>query len=227
MQDYCIIALLGALVALDTTVAGQFMISQPIVSAALAGLLFGELESAVYVGAIMQVMWLKLVPAGGTIFLNGNLGTITAVSVLALCLPVFPYSIEGLQFTVILYGIVISYVYGYFTYKKRLFNQIFITYAHRALEENSLVRFQLCHFTGVVVTGIAGAVLVLSFSLVGSWIVRNLPNLYFTAMDSYFVYGLIAFLGIGLGTTFSMVWQKEFWYYAIIGVFAGIIILFL
>ena len=227
MQDYCIIALLGALVVLDTTAAGQFMISQPIVSAALAGFLLGELESAVYVGAIMQVMWLKLVPAGGTIFLNGNLGTIIAVSVLALCSPVFPYSTEGLQFTVILYGIVTSYVFGYFTYRKRLFNQILITYAHKALEENSLVRFQLCHFAGVVITGIAGSILVLGFSLVGTWIIQNLPNLYFTAMESYFTYGLFAFLGIGLGTTFSMVWQKEFWYYTVIGVFAGIIILFL
>ena len=133
MSEYLVIVLLGALVVLDTTVAGQFMVSQPLVSAALAGFFLGELESAIFVGAIMQVMWLKLIPAGGTIFLNGNLGTLTAVSVLALSAGTFPYPIEALQFTVIIFGIISSYIFGIFTYKKRIFNQLLVSRAHDSL----------------------------------------------------------------------------------------------
>ena len=222
MSEYLVIVLLGALVVLDTTVAGQFMVSQPLVSAALAGFFLGELESAIFVGAIMQVMWLKLIPAGGTIFLNGNLGTLTAVSVLALSAGTFPYPIEALQFTVIIFGIISSYIFGIFTYKKRIFNQLLVSRAHDSLRKGKLFQFQLCHFSGIFITGFAGSIITLIFTLLGTWIVSHLPHFYYSSLESYFSYGLYAFLGIGMGTVFSMAWSKKSWYYPLAGLCAGL-----
>ncbi len=227
MSEYVVIVLLGALVVLDTTVAGQFMVSQPLVSAVLAGLFLGELESAIFVGAIMQVLWLKLIPAGGTIFLNGNLGTLTAVSVLALSTGTFPYPVEALRFTVIIYGIISSYIYGSISYRKRIFNQLLVSRAHDSLRNGKFFKFQLWHFGGIFITGIAGIVITLIFTLLGTWIVSHLPHTYYSSLESYFSYGLYAFLGIGMGTVFSMVWSRESWYYPLAGLCAGLLLVIL
>ena len=227
MEDYIIIAILGALVALDTTVAGQFMISQPLVSASLAGYFLGDLQSGIYIGAIMQLMWLKLIPAGGSIFLNGNLGTLAAISVLGLSFKEFQYSIESLRFTVIVYGILTSYIFGYFTTSQRYFNQFLIRIAHNAVDKNRILWFQLAHILGVIITGVAGMFIAVIFALAGKWLLFRIPPVYFISLAPFFQYGLYAFLGIGIGTVFSMLWARKAWYYPVIGVGAGCVILLL
>jgi len=227
MEGYITIAVLGALVALDTTVAGQFMVSQPLISATLAGYLFGDMESGMYIGAIMQLMWLKLIPAGGSIFLNGNLGTLAAISVLELSVNEFKYSIESLRFTVIVYGIVTSYIFGYFTMSQRFINQFLIRIAHNAVYKNRIFRFQLAHILAVITTGIAGMLISVIFALAGKWLLLRLPPVYFTSSESFFQYGLYAFLGIGIGTVLSMHWARKAWYYPVIGVGAGCVVMLL
>ena len=227
MQEYAVIAVLGAIAATDTTVFGQFMVSQPLISAALAGYFLGDLQSAIYIGSIMQLMWLKLIPAGGAIRLNGNLGTVAAVSVLELSAHEFPYTTEALRFTVILYGIAASYIFGYFTTKQRQINLSLIRTAHSAVENNRLLRFQSMHFLGVVITGIAGILITVVFAFAGKWLLFRIPAAYFSVFEAFFPFGLYAFWGIGIGTVVSMVWTKKAWYYGVAGLIAGFGIVFL
>ena len=227
MSEYFIIAALGGIVAMDTTVAGQFMISQPLVSSAIAGFLFGDIESGIYIGTIMQLMWLKLVPAGGSIYLNGNLGTLVAVFVLLLSSNEFQYSNETIRFTVIIYGIAVSYIFGYFTTKRRVVNLILVRMANDSLDNNRISKFQGIHLLGVIIEGLVGSIFVVIFTYSGMWLLFHIPTTIFMAAESFFPFGLYAFFGIGIGTVLSMVWSNKTWHYSAIGISLGIIFLFL
>ncbi len=60
-----LLLLLGAWAALDTTSAGQFMISRPLVSGTLAGWILGDPATGLLAGALLEGMDLGGVPAGG------------------------------------------------------------------------------------------------------------------------------------------------------------------
>ena len=221
MIDYVLIAVIGAIVSMDTTVFGQFMIAQPLVSSALAGIVLGEPQSVLFIGAIMQLMWLKLIPAGGAIYLNGNLGTLTAVALYELIRPQFLFSEEVLLFTVILSGIAASYIFGYFTVCHRRINGFFIKIAYKALKEKRLSLFQTVHMLGVFSAGIGGPVCLLALVILGKQFLLLIPNVYYLKIEAFSPYGLYSLLGVGLGTVFSMVWIRKGWYYPLVGLFAG------
>ncbi len=67
-MDYAIgLALLGALIALDNAMWGQFMIAQPLVSGSLFGLIAGDVQSGILVGATVQLLWIGVLPVGAFI----------------------------------------------------------------------------------------------------------------------------------------------------------------
>lgn len=55
---------LGGVAALDATPAGQTLLSQPLVTATLLGLAWGNLETALLVGIVLQVLAASTMPVG-------------------------------------------------------------------------------------------------------------------------------------------------------------------
>jgi PTS system mannose-specific IIC component len=55
---------LGGVAALDATPAGQTLLSQPLVTATLLGLAWGNLETALMVGIVLQVLAASTMPVG-------------------------------------------------------------------------------------------------------------------------------------------------------------------
>lgn len=70
---------LGGVLALDATSFGQFMISRPLVAAALAGGLLGEPGLGIQVGTILELFYLSEMPSGG--FRVPELGPASVVAV--------------------------------------------------------------------------------------------------------------------------------------------------
>ncbi|MEE2668811.1 MAG: PTS sugar transporter subunit IIC [Gemmatimonadota bacterium] len=70
---------LGAVLALDATSLGQFMISRPLVAATLAGGLLGEPGLGIQIGAILELFYLSEMPSGG--FRVPELGPASVVAV--------------------------------------------------------------------------------------------------------------------------------------------------
>ncbi len=227
MEDYLIIALFGAVTAWDTTSAGQFMISQPIVSTTLAGLFLGHPETGLLIGCIMQLIWLKLVPAGGSVHLNGNLGSLTAVSLFSFCSSKGIIPQNTLLFIALLYGIITSYFFGLLTVRHRQFNLILLDKIHNMVKKGAYSGFILIHLFSVGVTALAGAFLTVAAAYIGFLAVDRLPDSIIGQLTSYAEFGLYALYSIGFGTVISMVWEKRAWYFPILGAALGIIILLL
>lgn len=75
------LALLGGVLALDGTAAGQFMVSRPLVAGALTGWLLGVPGAGVAIGGVLELYLLVSIPAGGARFPESSVATVVAVGV--------------------------------------------------------------------------------------------------------------------------------------------------
>lgn len=67
MEDILLLSFLGALFSLDITAFGQLMISRPIVCAPIIGYLLGDIRTALWIGMIVELMWVSFIPMGAAI----------------------------------------------------------------------------------------------------------------------------------------------------------------
>jgi mannose/fructose/N-acetylgalactosamine-specific phosphotransferase system component IIC len=64
VKEILLVCLAGGICALDTTAAWQVMLSQPLVSASIAGLLTGAPMTGATVGILLQMLWSGSIPVG-------------------------------------------------------------------------------------------------------------------------------------------------------------------
>lgn len=64
MKEILLVCLAGGICALDATAAWQVMLSQPLVSASIAGLLTGAPVTGAAVGILLQMLWSGSIPVG-------------------------------------------------------------------------------------------------------------------------------------------------------------------
>lgn len=61
------LSMIGALLALDYAMLGQFMISQPIVTGAIFGMVFSDFQSGLLIGTMIQLLFIGILPVGAFI----------------------------------------------------------------------------------------------------------------------------------------------------------------
>lgn len=83
MDQVLWLSILGALLALDQAVVGQFMLSQPLIVSTLFGWLLGDLTTGLFAGAMMQLLWSNVLPVGAYIpsdhSVSAGIATVLAV----------------------------------------------------------------------------------------------------------------------------------------------------
>lgn len=77
------LTVLGAVLGLDGTSVGQFMVSRPLVAGVLAGAVTGDPAGGALIGAILEIYLLVSYPTGGSRFPDGPTATVVAVGVAA------------------------------------------------------------------------------------------------------------------------------------------------
>ncbi len=75
------VALLGGLVGLDRTAAGQVMVSQPLVAGPLTGWFLGDAATGGIIGAVLELIWLLDIPVGTFVPADATIGTVAAVTI--------------------------------------------------------------------------------------------------------------------------------------------------
>jgi len=81
------VALLGGIIGLDRTAAGQFMISQPIVAGPLTGWLLGDVTAGVVIGATLELIWVLDLPVGSFVPADATTCTVSSTAIAALGAP--------------------------------------------------------------------------------------------------------------------------------------------
>ncbi len=75
------IAAVGALLSLDRTAWGQLMLSRPIITAPLIGLTCGNATVGLFIGALIELLWINELPVGATIPSDDTLCAVIASGV--------------------------------------------------------------------------------------------------------------------------------------------------
>jgi mannose/fructose/N-acetylgalactosamine-specific phosphotransferase system component IIC len=67
VEQVLVLSALGGLLALDHALVGQFMLAQPIVVGSIFGALLGDLPMGLFVGTLVQLIWLGVISVGAYI----------------------------------------------------------------------------------------------------------------------------------------------------------------
>ena len=88
--DVALVSVVAGLLCLDRRAVSQTMLSQPIVSISLLGLLFGELELCLMIGALLQLFWMSANLYGANVPNNDTIASVTAVGAMLILRKVNP-----------------------------------------------------------------------------------------------------------------------------------------
>jgi len=78
-RDILLLCLAGGVCALDSTAVWQLMLSQPLVSSTIAGLVLGAPEVGIFVGIVLQLVWSGAVPVGARPMPDAPVGSLSGV----------------------------------------------------------------------------------------------------------------------------------------------------
>ncbi len=114
------IALLGAITGLDVVSFPQAMISRPIVAATIAGLVLGEPQGGLLVGAVLELIALETLPVGASRYPEWGSASIVGGALYAL----HPNHGAGGITTAVLAALATAWVGGWTMYMIRRFNGV-------------------------------------------------------------------------------------------------------
>ena len=207
--EVLIIFIGSGIVALDTTAVGQILLSQPLFSCLALGALLGDFSTGLLIGVIMQMLWLRLIPMGGAMFYEGNIGSFVSAGIAILCVRLDPDYSHAVVLYSLLAGILFSYLGGKATILHRKFTQIIVNSAIASAKAGHEGAILLGHATAIfsifIGGGLYGTCCIAAGYAGGPYIVESLPVSY----NQFAYIGMMAIWGTGVGMILSMFWQKK------------------
>jgi fructoselysine and glucoselysine-specific PTS system IIC component len=118
-EKIILISFLGAFLELDGFFIGMTLLSQPIISGALAGLLFNNVTAGIFIGAIVQLIWI-LPPVGAFVPPSSS-----AIAMATTVMTLFFYNIvpETDKNSVMMFCLIIGVAFGYFVGQMDIWNR--------------------------------------------------------------------------------------------------------
>jgi len=191
------VAIAGGLIGLDRTAVGQFMVSQPLCAASLAGWMLGDAATGLLVGAVLELIWLLDMPVGTFVPADSTVAAIFAVAVSILG------SEGGVRLSSVGLGILLSILLAPVTmiadHMVREFNARIALHVQSdpvSVRKNGLAR---AHLSGLWFFFFKSFIVYLVFVPLGILAVRmfaHLPDQYHRAMELYVK--LLPLLGVAL-----------------------------
>lgn len=218
--DLLIISLWGGIVALDTTAAFQIMISHPLVSGSVVGLLLGNFPLGFAIGIILELIWLNELPIGAASFAEGNIGGTVAAASAILVVEETSRSSPSIALALLL-SVLISWIGGHLVIFLRQVNgKIYQSLLRRKRITVKLVsRYHrlatsLSFFLGFILTAV-------SILLFAYWLFPVLIGVVPSSWDKFLEPMSSAFLGAGFGVMIFMFLQKKYWWLFVISLVGG------
>jgi len=139
--NFLLIALVSGIIHLDTLVFGQFMISRPIVCGPIIGYLTGSINEGILMGAILELLYISIIPVGIKIPPDSTTATIFSIvcSKLTNCLSLG-----------VVLGILVGWVYRYVDIFLRSTNSIVLNWVDNAKPDLVEKRINLLVIYGIV-----------------------------------------------------------------------------
>lgn len=205
-----LISLIGAVIILDKYAFGEFGISQPVISGTIIGALFGDIYTGIFLGAIIQLIFLGGLPIGRDIPPDGQAAGIIGCG--SYFLLRFGNSLEHTLFLATVLALLGGIVGGVMEMYTRRFNEKF--FHHFLKRKNCLY---VCHLAGLATAFLRGFCLFLPIFILASSI--KIP-----ALLPQLTKELLTIIGIsiGLANGIYLFVKKTTIVYTILGALCGL-----
>lgn len=230
MEFWPVLVLLGGIVSMDMTSGPQFMVSEPLVSCTLLGILFGMPVTGVLLGILFQLLWLGYMPLGAVRFIDHVMAAFIAASSLMASARVFEMDevhVRAGLLPVMLFGLLAGSV--------GLRLNDFIRNRSGKLSEALLVKFErgetpniaMWHLAGMSFSFLKGAGMVIVFVPAGIFLcglVRYLPG----GWSRMFASGSMIILGTVTASALNFYWvngKRRFLLYGSLGGFFWVLLM--
>ena len=223
LPELLIIFIASGIVVLDTTAVGQILLSQPLISCTLLGFYLDDVNTGLYIGLLMELLWLKLVPIGGAMFYEGNIGSFVAAGVAVLVMRSFPDKSGIVVFIALIYGFLVSYAGGQATILRRKLTQKIVNKCLTKAHQGNIRAVTYGHVGSILLTFAGGGLFGSIAILIGIRIIPLTTEKIPDTWNNFADLGLMAIWGTAIGLVFSMFWEKQKAWAVALGVFAGIL----
>ncbi len=220
-EEWLKVSLWGGVVALDTTAAMQILISHPLVSCSVVGLLLGNFQLGFLMGIFLELLWLNEFPIGGAPFSEGNLGATVAAALAILLTKEIDRPMVVIPLA-LMAGAAVASVGGHLVIFMRAIN----THIYDALMARHQVNSALVsrsHHLCIALMWFAGASLTLVATVVLQYTLAYMIPFIPVRIDRWLQPISYGFLGIGCGVLIYIYYSRKNLWALVVGVTLGIL----
>lgn len=196
-------SLIIGIIALDTTIAFQILLSQPIFACPIIGWLLGNPQLGFEIGVIMQLLWLHILPVGSTVFPEGNIASMV-ICAISIQFDHLPY--PNLVFTAaVLLGVLVSYAGAWMTVLDRKINGALLGSAEKAAERVRIRQIKLIEALGILIYFVLMTLLAYCGLILAEIVINSLQSLFSSSLEEMFVMIKPVMFGIGIMFTLQLI----------------------
>lgn len=192
MISWLTVAVVGALVGLDSTAFPQAMFSRPLVAATLGGLAFGRPLQGLLVGAALEIFALIILPVGAARYPEAGTGAVAAAASMADAAGAAPP--EVLLLLAVVFGLAWERIAGFSVILLRRENERLV--ARDAREPPGAAEVERRHLGAMAIDLLRGALIALGGALAGSVLLSTLAPRW--ALGGPAAHGLLAVAVTGM-----------------------------
>ena len=170
MDNLVIFSIIGAILSADITMFGQFMISRPVFCGALFGYILGDTYTGLWLGMIIEMMWVNAIPMG--VAVPVDLTMITSLGVIWSC-TFFKGSQEAAIFSLTI-SIPFAYLYKEVDLAGRLFNTKIMHWIEKGIEDGKEQRISNGIYLGLILFLIRTSIMYGLFLFIGGILYKEM-----------------------------------------------------
>lgn len=198
------IAFIIGFLGLDTTIAFQVLISQPIFACSILGGVLGNFPLGVEIGIMMQLFWLYMIPTGAAKFPEGNIASmITCVIAIEYQTLEMPNLVFAGSF---LFGILFSFLGAQLTTVDRKLNGQIVDWMLEAAQNASIRKITLLDALSILIYFLLMSFLAFVALSCAGFLMPLLSEFPAGIDDKFFAVKPIVW-GIGIAFTIPMLYQ--------------------
>ena len=200
MEILAVLILMAGIISMDTTSGPQVLISEPVVSCSLLGIIFGIPETGLKIGILYQLLWLGYMPLGAVRLSDGNMAAFISTAGLFTASRIFGIDGNAMKAAVIpsmLYAVIVAYIGLRLTHSVRKLNGKRNDRCRSHLEKKEMFSITKCHLRGIGISFLRGIVMAVVLIPVGTLIIRfiwMMPSIMISilAYSSLFIWGSVS-----------------------------------
>jgi PTS system mannose-specific IIC component len=172
-MNWVTLSLFGGLVGIDATSFAQTMISRPLMAATLTGVLVGRPVEALFLGALLELFALVILPVGAARYPETGTAGVAATAAYMAATPILSPSVALLA---VLFSLVWEQVAGRSVILTRRLNERIVTYDANA--PNAERAFEMRHHMAIAVDYLRAVLVSLTGIAIGSAVLRAISHLW-------------------------------------------------